>query len=1187
MSRNHDTAAIRAFDTQARELAVSQFDRPVALVAGAGSGKTATLVARVIVWALGPGFTAAEQALAARSHAQMRFEQAAVDTLDRILAITFTEKATVEMSDRITEVLVSLARGDAPPPWVPVEKLPTEAAERRARARALLDAVDHLHVETIHGFCHRLLADHALTAGLHPRFEVDAEGKKTGEILDDVMAEWVRRSFRDPVDDSAVALVGRGIGPEEIRELLEILLRSSVRPEELKEDKIPPDRLAKRLRETADLVNDVLAFTKPLLPIKTLRTTTALVEELETLHALLEATTPPEKVLEALAATSFDRIGTTLTAWRKAKFPKAIQKVYEDGELVKAQRNARSLLSSLAHLRTLDPEGLRALHEAIAPIYDELVLRRRRRGLLNFDELLHGAADLLRDHADVAAALRRDLDQLLVDEVQDTDPVQYDIIGRLALEGPANERPGLLVVGDPKQSIYGFRGADLAAYEDFLERVRAEKGAVASLQVNFRSTPGILREVDRLLAPTMIREAGLQPDFEVLIPAREEAENGTTLEVEHWVSWSRSATGSTYAKTSQSVATAIEAESVQRELLRLRAEEGVPWRDVAILTRTAAQQEPFLAVLRAAGIPYQVENDKGWYRRREIVEATAFVSTIFDPRDQLSLITWLRSPVVGLPDAALLPLWSRGFPALVASLVEPSAGVIASLDAIIQEVAAELPDDLHGGGPLPHWSALLREAARRLARARAASTKLSATRFVALVRDLFPIESLEAARPLGEHRIANLARFFRLLREALTEGADSPLQLLARFRGSVQRKEEASEAPPGDVTRDAVRVMTIHKAKGLDFEVVFLPGLAKKDSGRAPQNAVLRHGPGAPAEWCLRGMPSLDFDVLAERRRRREGAERIRTFYVAVTRPKRKLVLAGPWPPLDRALCDPTDEPSFAHLLGHRQGGLPDPLPDQDSTKPRQFATEDKVGFFLIHGTEPACDPLGFAEGPNGEIPPEDVEKAWKARRTARAEAISRMARPLLLRPSEAPNDEEDDVRRLRSTIADTDRAMRLGSLVHMALEVWNFAADPPTELERVAGQVLESVAAASPLAVTLRTFLKTMIQGELFKRLRELGNGSILGREVPVLMKGPHDAQVYSGTADMVYRDPGNGDVVVVDYKTDRAPDDDTVELLTRHYSPQLTLYGEAVRRALGLDVLPRLEFWFLTVDRIACIQD
>ena len=1185
MTRQHDVAAIRASDARARELAVSQFDLPVALVAGAGSGKTATLVARVIVWAMGPGFTAAEQALSAGGFPPTRIEQAAANTLDRILAITFTEKATLEMSERITDVLACLARGDAPPPWVPIERLPRDQGARGARARALLDAVDHLHVETIHGFCHRLLADHALKAGLHPRFEVDAEGNQTAEILDDLLAEWVRRAFSDPVDEAAVALAGRGIGPEEIHDVLEVLLRSSVRPEELREDKIPRDRLVKRLHETADVVDDLLAFARPLVPIKSLRTMTALVEELDALRALLRMASPPEEILEGLAATPFERIEKTLDTWRKGDFVKTIHKACDEDVLEKVRRDARSLHSTLKHLRLLDPEGLRALQDVIAPIYEELMDRRHGRGLLNFDELLHGAARLLREHTEVASALRRDLDQLLVDEVQDTDPVQYDIIGRIALEGPADERPGLLVVGDPKQSIYGFRGADLAAYEDFLERIRAEKGSVASLQVNFRSTPAILREVERLVDPTMVRKPGLQPGFEVLIPAKEDSAEAETLEVEHWVSWSRSPTGNNYTKTSQTAAASIEAEGILRELLRLRTEEGIDWRDVGILTRTAAQQEPFLAVLREAGIPYQVENDKGWYRRREIVEATAFVSTIFDPRDQLSLITWLRSPVVGLPDAALVPLWQRGFPARVASLVAPSTTAFAALDALIEEVAAELPGDLHAAGPLPEWSGLLRESLRRLARARADAMKLPAGRFVALIRDLFPLECLEAARPLGEHRIANLARFFRLLREALAEGADSPLQLLARFRGSVQKKEEASEAAPGDVTRDAVRVLTIHKAKGLDFEVVFLPGLAKKDRGRAPEDAVLRHDRGTPAEWCLRGMPSLDFDRLSERQRRREGAERVRTFYVAVTRAKRKLVLAGPWPALDRSLSEPSWEPSFAHLLGHRRGGLPDPLPDQDPTEPRQFAAEDRVGFFLIHDTQSAPDRGSLEATETTETPAKDIENAWAARQAARAAANSRMALSLILRPSEAPDDEDEDVARLRSKIADTDQAMRLGTLVHRALEIWNFEADPATESEGVARRVLEGIAASSPLADMFQTFLDTLVQGELFQKLRELGPENILGREVPVLMRGPHDSQVYSGTADLVYRDPADGEIVVVDYKTDQAPDDDALALLTRHYAPQLTLYGEAVREALGMDLLPRLEFWFLAVDRIACL--
>ncbi len=1187
MTRTPDETAIRAADARARELAVSQFDRPVALVAGAGSGKTATLVARVVVWVMGPGFDAARGAHSPEADRAEAMGRWAMRTLDRVLAITFTEKATLEMSERITEVLAHIARGASPPPWIPIDKLPADVDERVARARALLDAVDHLHVETIHGFCHRLLADHALKAGLHPQFEVDAEGKQTEAILDEILADWVRRAFSDPVDESAVALAGRGLGPEEIREVMEVLLRGAVSPDELAEDKTPREDLMRRLRETSDLVDALLGFVRTLTPIKSLRTMPPLVEELQDLQELLAESSSPEKVLEALSAREWSRIETTLKTWRKGEFAKRIVAAHDERELQRVRVRARSLLTVLPHFRALDPEGLRALQRAIAPLYEELIHRRRRRGLLNFDELLHGAADLLRDHAHVTAALRGELDQLLVDEVQDTDPVQYDIIGRIALEGPAGERPGLLVVGDPKQSIYGFRGADLAAYEDFLARVRAEGGAVASLQVNFRSTPAILREVERLIGPTMVREAGLQPAFEVLIPAKEDNDDATDHDIEYWLSWKRSPGGKNYAKTTQADAIRIEADRLRGELLRLRREEGISWSDVAILTRTAAQQEPYLAALREAGIPYQVEDDKGWYRRREIVEATAFVSTIFDPRDQLSLITWLRSPVVGLPDAALLPLWSRGFPAAVARLAGPEPAPLAALDAMIEDVAASLPDDLHGAGPLPHWSGLVRESLRRLAHARAASTRLPATRFVPFLRDLFPLECVEAARPLGEHRVANLTRFFRLLREALAEGADSPLQLLARFRGSVQKKDEASEASPGDATRDAVRIMTIHKAKGLDFEIVVLPGLAKQGRGHTSEDAVLRHAPRGRAEWRLGGMPSLDFDVVSERQRRREGAERVRTLYVAVTRPKRKLILAGPWPKLDRTLAEPCDEPSFAHLVGHRRGGVPDPLPDSDPSEPRWFGSEDSVGFCLIHGVESSSAVASLERAESLEIGGDDVEKAWTARREARAAAESRRGRALLLRPSDAPDDGDEDVRILRATIPDTKRAMRLGTLVHKALEVWDFDAEPAKELERIVAMLGRDHPADSPLVGALRRFLGTMIEGRLFERLRRLGREDLLGREVPILMNGPGPTQVYAGTADLVYRDPDTAEVVVADFKTDHAPDEAAISLLTRHYAPQLRLYGEAIRLALDLETAPRLEFWFLSADRIACVGD
>src|SRR5690606_21674033 len=185
----------------------------------------------------------------------------------------------------------------------------------------------------------------------------------------------------------------------------------------------------------------------------------------------------------------------------------------------------------LGHVLALDPLRLARVHRVLVALHARAAARMRREGAESFDALLRKAGALVARHPAVAARLRERIDQLLVDEFQDTDAVQCELVAQLALAGEPGARPGLFVVGDPKQSIYGWRHADLAAYEDFRERLRAAGGEVHVLAVNHRSVRGVLAEVERAVAPVMSAVPREQPPFEPLLAGREEAGPA----VEYWI----------------------------------------------------------------------------------------------------------------------------------------------------------------------------------------------------------------------------------------------------------------------------------------------------------------------------------------------------------------------------------------------------------------------------------------------------------------------------------------------------------------------------------------------------------------------------------------------------------------------------------------------------------------------------
>ena len=199
-----------AADQASRRLAQSEFERSVVVVAGAGTGKTALLVSRVVVWCVGPGWD---------RHAADDVDRHSVArrVIERVVAITFTEAAAAEMARKIGTALIDLAGGESPIGWDPEPGLlPDEEDEVRARARALSEESHRLVVSTIHAFCQRLLSTYPLEAGLHPRFEVDPEGARLESLAEELVEDRLRGLADDPNRPSWERLAVEGKGPPEV-----------------------------------------------------------------------------------------------------------------------------------------------------------------------------------------------------------------------------------------------------------------------------------------------------------------------------------------------------------------------------------------------------------------------------------------------------------------------------------------------------------------------------------------------------------------------------------------------------------------------------------------------------------------------------------------------------------------------------------------------------------------------------------------------------------------------------------------------------------------------------------------------------------------------------------------------------------------------------------------------------------
>lgn len=1186
--------ALQHADEAARRAAQTVFDRPLVLEAGAGTGKTSALVARLAAWALGPGW---EKAAAALHDPDRRSsdEMIAARVLDRIVAITFTEAAAAEMAGRVGEAFIRIEAGHVPEGLLDAA-LPA-VGERQRRAHALVATLDHLAVRTIHAYCRRLLAASPLEAGMHPAFEVDADQLQQANVLHEVLYNALPRAYGDPGDADLLQLAADGFGPSALEAALATLLAAGMSPQDLDDDPFDGAHLATHGAALRGLLQDfVAADGGQTLSLESGRSKlgAAVGAAVAASVQALPAGGPSRGALPAfigqLQALWPDKTIERLGKWAKGGFDVTErQKLADACEAIATA--ARALHPKLLHWCGLDPDRVDRARRALRPLLAEARRQLRNRGIATFASLLRGARDLLAGHPQIAARVRQGIDQLLVDEFQDTDSIQCEVIRILALCGPAAERPALFVVGDPKQSIYGWRSADLRAYDRFVDDIRRGAGELHRLSINFRSVPVILGEVERAIEPVMQRIEGVQPAFQTLQASPQRATQAGYVRpgfapIEYWVSWTDDG-----EKTSSGAATELEAVALARNLVALHEPGTVRWSDVAILLRSSGDLDTYTQALREADVPYVVACDRSYYLRREVIDASAVVQCILDPADHLALLTFLRAPIVGVPDAALLPLWGRDFPARLTELHGPDEAALDALAQLIRAAAAATPK-VPGSERIRGWEHSLRLAVRHVAILRASFRDDPADLFLEKLRVLLLLEPTEAARHLGAYRLANLERFFTQLLLALETSTGDAHAVLRSLRTSVAEQYEAEEARPQESLDDAVQIMTIHAAKGLAFPHVYVMQLHKQSRNSMPPAHEAIEVPGG-WEYRLFGAPTLGFADVQGQRAEREAAERVRTLYVAMTRAKDRLVLAANWP---RGGSTAT---AGAHvdLLHERRidagqlAGLFEAARDDGNG---QCDAAQARWFFPVLAR--SADPRGSRSSGSAAALLGEVEAESQLLQQRRREAGERMERRFSGSVSEEVHHQrrellsqglEDGARGRRGVEAAHTAlvARATGTTVHRVLEAFDLNAEPVVELaaqlQSLERHVPGPLSAPQHREVLQRATatLRRFHAGDLWARFVAL-RPYVLGREVPILLPpGTVDGPVgfVSGAIDMVYRDPQDGSLVVVDFKTDSVDEPDAVEQRAKEYAAQGVLYVRALREAFDLAAAPRFELWFL----------
>lgn len=794
--------------------------------AGAGTGKTTLLITRLCLAVLALGIP-----------------------VEKLVALTFTEKAAAEIKTRLISALhgvLKAVRENAADPVLSLlkERFGAQEADVAARAEAALARLDRACVGTIHGFCADILKTFPLEAGLSPNAEIDS-GRKAAQIFD---AYW--NAFLD---------AELGVNAPRADEWKKVLPEISL--PDLKE-------FARELCGGKIDKYDYFAHAPMLAEICLEKAARA--EEWST--AFLDGKKPKPRNAEkalAFAAVSLRRTAAFLRGEtvppapeeEAPAFPSALPKGWDETSF----EEARALVQFAAKTA---PEKQRIFLSAFSLVQDvtrEIRQAYGREGILSFDDLIVKTRNLLQKDLYVRRLLKEKFGALFIDEFQDTDPVQGELLLFLAEEKASSAsrwqdvilEPGkLFVVGDPKQSIYRFRGADITAYELFTDLILKQGGVKCFLQQNFRSAPDIVGVSNAVCSRAMVQETAFQPAYVPIYPAKTLPSPAVK-----WLFIRSPQDGAQADDFRHNQAERI-ADWIEDNVGRLTLSDGrkLAYRDITVLSRASTTSGPYADALRRRGIPFNVETDKDFYRKQEVNDFLNFLRAASDPSDRTALAGVLRSPLGGFTDEEIYQIARRGELSLFA---KPADKKLADLYELVRSFGRRA-----GRTPLKD---LLAD----------------------VLQDTFLPEACAAAYE-GERTLASLHRLARLAEGYAGEAPASLGQFLAEVQDLLINEPERLGASSADDALDAVSVMTVHKSKGLGFPVVILADLSKRDAAAVSQPAshifswqYNMHGLRA-GKIC-----DVNLAFLEEEQKKHGRCEEVRVLYVALTRAKERLILVA------------------------------------------------------------------------------------------------------------------------------------------------------------------------------------------------------------------------------------------------------------------------------------------------------
>lgn len=1051
-------------DQKARDAAVSETSNNVIVEAGAGTGKTTLLTDRLCYLILGKGIA-----------------------IDKIVALTFTEKAAAEIKSRLLEKMndmLLLIKGEPPRPGEEkkreqalelIEKIGRDAQSIKEDIEKNFELAERAMISTIHGFCFKILKRFPAEAGTAPDLSADAQNSSEA-ILDKIWTAFLdeQLNYDSPRADLWEEILA-SCTLQEIKDFAFSLLKqplNNYRPD------LKSKENAKILREKARRASKFLEEYK-----NNTKRGNAFDRNLEQAIAVLNNTAAYHE------GGQFGDVNME----QSAKVSRRPSGWTSDEDFIEACE-----IIDLANNASV--KNIEILKKTYLALSDFLPLARealKKSNLIDFDDMILKTRDLIKNRLHVRQTLKEEYQSILLDEFQDTDPEQGEIFLYLSetRESQAKdwrdvllERGKLFIVGDPKQSIYRFRGADIAAYDVFIDTLLKQGAKKYFLQSNFRSSREIVAYANKFGQKAIREEHGIQPKYVPIEHTKRyksepvrlliAVNDGKQIRSEHLRRFQAD----------------IIAKWINENAFKTELSDGkiMTYKDIAVLYRSATGLSLLIETLKQAAIPYSVEENKNFYQTQEIKDILNLLKLAQNPMDKTALVGVLRSPLCLICDEDILALSESG-----------------SLN-------------IYAKNQSPHISAcfdMLKEICRR-----AQSAPLEDFINYLLYQTRF--KQMQLLCGAGEQTSANLSKFMDIARTFASNGILALPQLIRHIE--VYFKEKEGESPLAEDSLDSVKLMSIHKSKGLQFPAVIIYDISRNDKkGNKEESAYLSDWLSSSAAPRLGKIKDLSYCLMEQSNKKHAKAEERRILYVALTRAKERLVILGS-AQADKTLAEPLLEAGC--------------YPGEDMPAVLQDGVCEAS--YLRYSDSAA----GAASQP-AQAGPDDFAflRQWKEIWLKRSEEYRQAALQTLPRPSSAATNGgyESEERA---------KAMLIGRICHrllcQILQGREISLNNAAVIEGADPQKDEA-------AITeAQDIIEEFAKSDAFKKLASM---KTLACELPFSVQGASAESYTGGIIDAVFEDKSGG-IFIAEFKSDKI-DKERQKETAEKYMPQLEAYLNAAR--------------------------